>query len=213
MRSMTLLSSLAIPLYVADGGSPPEFQKWLERLPNVALHRVKGLVPQVRWSLAAAAGQAEWVLYTEPDKAEFFENGLQSLLRAAEGDAHARLFVPGRTPDSFRTFPEGQRIVEQSFNQMAAGLLGTDPADILYGPMLLYRDLLKVLASVPDDAGWGWRIYLYAQAHLSGHAIRILHGNHDCPSDQRSEDDAQGRAYRLQQLVQNTNSLRQALLD
>lgn len=211
-RALFRLLALQVPVFVTDGGSPESFVAWLKSLPNFTVEQGGGgLVPQIRTSLRRAMEKAEWILYTEPDKAEFFENGIQGLIGQRTVHPDAQLLLPTRSEASFATFPAGQRTVEQAFNGMLANLLGAAPTDTLYGPLLLHRSRLTELHNIPDDDGWGWRIAVYTSALRDQAPIAAYQGDFACPDDQRGEDDPASRAYRVKQLQQNIRALQRAL--
>lgn len=211
--SLTALAELGPQIFVTDGGSSDEFQSWLSTIPQITrLAPARGLVPQVRRSVLAGADAADSVFYTEPDKLEFFAEHLPGLLALGQDPAdRPDLLLACRDDAAFTTFPTGQQIVERSFNSMAGDLLAAEPTDVLYGPMWMSRDLAYELDRCPDDAGWGWRIQMYAQARLQGRTVKAHWGPFVCPPEQRGEDDPASRSYRLRQLVQNVAALERAL--
>ena len=206
--SLTALSALGLPVFVADGGSPDTFLCEISQLPHVSLRTgAKGLVGQVKHAMhAAAESGAELLVYTEPDKKEFFTSGISSLIEQAAGDGASMVFA-SRNPEAMATFPDGQRKIEQSFSDMAADFLGFQ-ADLLYGPLILRRAFAsRMLPEIPDDVGWGWRPYLMARARRMGHTASPHEGPFECPPDQRGEDDETSRLYRLKQLIDNVRGL------
>ncbi|HEX8528426.1 MAG TPA: hypothetical protein VF646_00320, partial [Cytophagales bacterium] len=73
-RSLALLAGLGVPVFVTDGGSPAPFLDFVRGLPHVTLLSPPrpGLWMQTRTSLRAAYDQGTpFILYTEPDKADF----------------------------------------------------------------------------------------------------------------------------------------------
>src|SRR5687768_848410 len=77
VRSLRALDAHGIPMFIADGGSVAEFVGEIQQLPNANLSATRGagLVAQVRASVRDAATHGtRFVLYTEPDKLDFFEN-------------------------------------------------------------------------------------------------------------------------------------------
>src|SRR5437763_8653101 len=82
-RALGQLTALGLPVFISDGGSGPDFIKYIERLPNVHLSTVnlKGVWAQARNSVKeAAASGVPFVFYTEPDKLAFFSQFLQSMI-------------------------------------------------------------------------------------------------------------------------------------
>lgn len=214
LTSLEELSKLGIPLFIADAGSVPDFLQGLYGLPNVQL-RLEGsnLVQQVKGSVrrAIAAGH-QVILYTEPDKKEFFQRGALDCVAEALR-SNADVCVAARDEQSFATFPGGQQRAETSFNQLASYFLEPLP-DLLYGPLVLDVDAVaQYIEEAPDDLGWGWRTYLIARAARTQHKIVPFVGAFSCPVDQRQEDDEGARLYRLRQLSQNIDGLRLGLSD
>src|SRR4028119_1071770 len=73
--SLSSLATLNIPTYVTDAGSGKQFVEFLRGYPhfNVFEADAPGVWPQVRQSLRAAnESSARFILYTEPDKGDFF---------------------------------------------------------------------------------------------------------------------------------------------
>jgi hypothetical protein len=60
--------------------------------------------------------------------------------------------------------------------------------------------------SIADDAGWGWRPFVFALAARMGLGVTLLEGDYLCPPDQRGED-AGERLHRIRQLQQNVRGL------
>jgi hypothetical protein len=169
------------------------------------------LVQQVRWSLTRAASEYERVVYTEPDKRDFFRKGLDGLVRRA-CDSELPI-VAARDDASFATYPTGMRSTESAFNQLAARLLDSPLTDLLYGPIALPAAAIgEYLPDVPDDLAWGWRTYVLARSIRANRPVASYTGPFPCPADQASEDLTDHRAYRLQQLGQNVEGLRLAIL-
>jgi hypothetical protein len=175
--------------------------------------RVEGnnLVHQIRSAIfAAIALNAEFIVYTEPDKETFFTRGIYDLVSAA-----IRLDTPvllaARDRESMRTFPDGQRRLETSFNQLAGEFLGTT-GDLLYGPIAFRTDVLRVyMDDVAYDLGWGWRPFILARCVRDGLPVRLFEGCFECPEDQRCEDEFHHRAHRLKQLADNVRGLHNGL--
>jgi hypothetical protein len=214
-------------IVAADGGSRPPFVRDIARLQGVTLLERgvgRGLLAQVQASFGAAqalavAGaptvplgappRAPLLLYTEPDKAEFFADGLDAFLEAAEPRlAHAGVVLAGRDAASFATYPATQQAVERQVNDACAQVTGL-AADYSYGPFLLRRELVPYVLGVREDVGWGWRPYLFAVAHRLGLGVEVRHGHHPCPEDQRVDDEVE-RRHRGRQLEQNLRGLAHA---
>lgn len=210
-ESLRELSRLGLPIYATERGSPPDLlAHWTT--PNLQL-RTHGtsLVQQVKDSFhrAHAAGH-RYVLYTEPDKCEFFAESAHNLLNAPE-PAPSAAIVAARDDESFRTFPSGQQAVEHVFNLLSSTIAALH-GDILYGPIAIdLEHAMPFLENVPDDLGWGWRPYVLARLKLAGLHVVPYEGHFPCPEDQREEDEPHHRVHRLVQLEQNVRGLRLAL--
>jgi hypothetical protein len=214
LDSLSALSNAHLAVYAADGGSRREFVDRLAQLPGFEVTTAAGgLVAQVKTALAkAAAAGAEFVLYTEPDKRDFFQAGLPLLLERARRQPETSLVVAARDGISLRTFPDGQRRMEMLFNDLASGF-GLH-GDLLYGPLTLRPEVVsRYLAAVPDDLGWGWRPYIMARCLADGLSVDFYEAAFPCPAGQRGEDDADARLYRLEQLAQNVRGLHLGLKD
>jgi hypothetical protein len=210
LRSLaTLCNTVQHPVIIADGGSRPEFVEQLRALPRAqVLGPVQGLVPQVHAALAHARDSVpDWILYTEPDKRRFFRKHLACYLQQTAAPP-ADLIVAARTPAAFRTFPRPQRAIERRFNRLAADILNLPHgADVLYGPLLFRGALLSTALAAAPDLGWGWRIYLLAQARRHGRTIAFHCGPFRCPPSQRRPDPLTEHRHRLKQLADNARGL------
>ena len=207
-ESLTVLAALDVPVYVADGGSGEQFVEFLRGLPRFELSGASapGVWPQVRSSLRAAhESGARFILYTEPDKGDFFRTVLPGFLSEAPAGGEVGVVLASRSAASFATFPEFQRHTETMINRCCAELLGSR-ADFTYGPFLLNSEIVPHLLSLPDDIGWGWRPYAFGTARRLGYRLCPLEKDLPCPPAQR-EDDGAERLYRMKQLVQNVQGL------
>src|SRR2546423_4022954 len=210
--SLERLSRERMPLVVADGGSPAEFVEFVRALPGATLAPPpeRGLVPQVRASLGAAAARTTpFVLYTEPDKEFFFENRLAEFIRRAPDGDGIGIVIAARSEESFDTFPAFQRFTESTINRLCGDYVER-AGDYSYGPFLLHRDLVPHVQHVSTNAGCGRRPFLFATAHRLGLKVVHIVADCPCPHDQRSEDDHE-RVHRLRQLGQNIDGLVQAM--
>ena len=197
---------------VADGGSPQSFLDDISALPGLEVRRgvQGGLLGQVRASLEHALGFGHpRVLYTEPDKRDFFAAHLAGFLQEAGRYPDADLILAARSPESFATYPQIQQRVEAMVNELCADATGVT-ADYSYGPFLCAATTMPSLADLPADIGWGWRPYVFARIAAAGGHIRAITGHFECPPSQRADSNAE-RAHRLRQLAQNANGLRLAI--
>ncbi len=214
LAALRELCKLSLPVFVADAGSIPEFVNGLKDVPGVQL-RVEGenLVQQVKGSIhRAIAGGHRFILYTEPDKKQFFEHGARTFIADALRKK-AAVCMAARDEQSFATFPGGQQSTEAAFNSLASFFLGSLP-DQLYGPLILDAHAVSAfITHAPDELGWGWRTYVIARAARAQLMVTAHVGRFPCPLAQRIEDDEVSRLYRLQQLNENIDGLRLGLKD
>ena len=121
LPALACLARRRSDIFLADGGSCPSFREALTGLPiTVVPVDERGLVAQVRAALgAAAASGARRVLYTEPDKHEFFDRHLAAFLDTA-GAAGEPVALAARSAAAFETFPPFQRFTESIFNRLCA---------------------------------------------------------------------------------------------
>lgn len=207
-NALTALARLNLPVFVTDGGSPPSFVDFLQSLPNFLVLRAeaKGVFAQARNSLQEAARSgAGFIFYTEPDKKDFFANGLPRMLVETAVDAQTGVVLAARSAKGFATFPPFQQMTETAINRCCAEVMGVT-ADYCYGPFLLNTNLVERAAGVREDIGWGWRPFVFGTAHRLGLRTGFVEGDFCCPADQRT-DDAAERLYRMKQLEQNIRGL------
>jgi hypothetical protein len=209
-ESLTGLAGLGIPVYITDGGSSERFRKCLNSFPNFAVQQAKGLWPQAKNSIRAAQQSgAHFILYTEPDKFEFFSNHLSNLFRQPVDDKTGVLLA-SRSSQGFSTFPSFQQMTETTINNCCKEVIGKD-IDYCYGPFLFNVKLIPYLDALDDNCGWGWRPFVFAMAHRLGLRVESFQGDFYCPADQRQDDEGE-RIYRMKQLTQNINGLVQATI-
>jgi hypothetical protein len=206
--SLHHLAALNIPAYVTDGGSGKQFVDFLHGFThfNVFEADAPGVWPQVRRSIRAAnESAAKFILYTEPDKGEFFRSGLPGFISEATEDDGVGVVLASRSAESFATFPEFQQHTETTINRCCAEVVG-EHVDFTYGPFLLNRKLVPYLDHVASSIGWGWRPYAFGIAHRLGYRIESIEKSLPCPVEQR-EDNGAERIYRMKQLSQNIQGL------
>lgn len=207
-ESLYHLAGLNIPTFVTDGGSGSEFMDFLHGFPHFKVLEVKGqgVWAQVRRSIQAAnESAARFILYTEPDKGQFFRGSLQDFVSDAPGDDGVGVVLASRSEDSFSTFPELQRHTEAAINRCCAEVTGAQ-ADFTYGPFLLNRRLAPYLDFAGDEVGWGWRPYAFGMAHRLGYRVEHLVKYLPCPPEQQ-QDSRSERIYRMRQLGQSIQGL------
>jgi hypothetical protein len=193
---------------VADGGSRAAFVQAIASLASFTLvpPRAPGLLGQIKASVAAASAlDTPFILYTEPDKFEFFDEHVAEFVAAAPDTPDVGVVLAARSAASLQTFPPTQRLTETTFNQLCAEIVGKQ-TDYLYGPFLMPRALAATVEEAPDDIGWGWRPFVFATARRRGYRVVSIAGDFACPEDQRGEDRAE-RIHRMRQLRQNIDGV------
>jgi len=205
LGALRSLARRTTAIFAADGGSPQPFLDALARIPvTLVPARARNLVGQVVASLhAAAATNAPFILYTEPDKQTFFDTHLDGFLAAAARYRDPGIVLAARSDAAFATFPAFQQRTERSFNELCGEIVG-EQTDYLYGPFLLNPALVAELADVDASVGWGWRPFLFNRARRRGYRIVSIAGEYACPIDQRGD---QERVHRLRQLSENAEGL------
>jgi hypothetical protein len=208
-ESLPVLADFGAPVFVTDGGSGGPFLDFLQSLPRFRVFEAgaPGVWPQARTSINAAAdtNAARFILYTEPDKRDFFRDGLREFVAEAQAADDVGVVLASRSAESFATFPEFQRHTETAINRCCAEALGVE-ADFTYGPFLLNRALVPRLSHAADEIGWGWRPYAFGAARAEGYRLLHVERHRPCPPEQR-EDDGAERLYRVKQLGQNIQGL------
>lgn len=198
------LSDLGLPVYITDGGSSQNFLQFLHGLSNFTVSNAKGLWPQAKSSIMKAGNNSKFVLYTEPDKLDFFSNYVAKMLELLISE-NTGVILASRSSKGFSTFPVFQQMTENTINQCCKEVIGKD-LDYCYGPFLFHSKLIASIESLKDDCGWGWRPFLFAIAHRLGFTLESYQNDFGCPPDQRIDNEAE-RIYRMKQLIQNLNGL------
>jgi hypothetical protein len=207
-ESLSHLAEFKLPTFVTDGGSAKPFIEFLHSFPHFKVLETDGpgVWPQVRRSIRAAReSAAPFILYTEPDKLEFFRDNLQPFIGEAPEDEGAGVVIAARSPAGFSTFPEFQRFTETTINRCCAEVTGRQ-GDYTYGPFILNRGLVPCLNDVAENIGWGWRPYVFAMAHRRGYRMEFSVKDFPCPSEQQEDSQAE-RIYRMRQLSQSIEGL------
>jgi hypothetical protein len=203
-RSLRSLAQHGLRITIADRTEPPIHLDDLRGLTNCTLVRATGatLVNQVQTGFATdSRNGSSFVLYSEPDKEQFFQHHLRSFVAAAPDDDNVGIVLASRSPGSFFSFPAMQRRTERAVNALCSRMLSAR-GDYCYGPFLMHRALVPDVASLPEDLGWGWRPAMFLRARERGYRVVPIVGDFDCPVDQRLETDAD-RSHRLRQFSQN----------
>lgn len=207
-ESLHHLARLNIPTFVTDGGSARQFIDFLHGFSHFKVFESgePGVWPQAKRSIQAAyESAARFILYTEPDKEEFFRVSLREFISESPSDDEVGVVLASRSAASFSTFPEFQRYTEGAINRCCAEVIG-EQVDFTYGPFLFNREVVPYLNYGVDDIGWGWRPYTFGVAHRLGYQIAHLVKNLPCPPGQR-EDSKSERIYRMRQLSQSIQGL------
>jgi hypothetical protein len=202
--SLRQLAELGLHVFIADGGSSQNFLQFLHSFSNFTVLHGRGLWPQAKASITPAANETKFVLYTEPDKLEFFSDYLPIMLEEPRNNSTG-VILASRSLKGFSTFPLFQQLTENTINQCCKEVIKKD-IDYCYGPFLFNSQLIPYMNSVKSDCGWGWRPYLFTIAHRLGFTIEAYQNQFNCPDDQRIDDEAE-RIYRMKQLTQNLNGL------
>ena len=206
--SLKQLGELNVPVCITDGGSTDSFIEFLHSIPHFIVRQEKGLWPQARLSITTAIESgAQYILYTEPDKLQFFSKHLKQMLNAVTIEK-AGVVLASRSTKGFSSFPSFQQMTETTINNCCKEIIGKE-MDYCYGPFLFNSNLAPYLNILDDTIGWGWRPFLFAIAHRLGFPVTNFEGDFNCPPDQQEDDEGE-RIYRMKQLTQNINGLIQA---
>lgn len=206
--SLAVLARSRLPVFIADGGSLASLTDYLRNVESFHLlpQPYKGVQAQGWASVQTAfAENFEWVIYTEPDKKDFFDKHLRTLVQQARAANDPGLILAARNAEAFQTFAAFQQTTETCINDCCAEALCTK-TDYCYGPFALHREAWEKLSPPVEDLGWGWRPYVFGGVRHNGFAASVFEGDFGCPPDQRS-DDATERLYRMKQLEQNIRGL------
>jgi len=202
--SLKQLAQLGLHVFIADGGSSQKFLQFLYSFSNFTVFHASGLWPQAKASITPAANETKFVLYTEPDKLEFFSKHLHVMLKEPRVE-NTGVILASRSAKGFSTFPVFQQLTENTINQCCKEVIKKD-IDYCYGPFLFNSRLIPFVNSVNSDCGWGWRPFLFTIAHRLGFSVETYQNDFNCPADQRNDHEAE-RIYRMKQLTQNLNGL------
>jgi hypothetical protein len=207
-EALHTLATFNLPTFITDGGTGPEFVTQLQRIPqfNVFAVQPAGVWGQMKRSLQAAnETNTPFILYTEPDKKEFFRHSLRRFINLASSQAEIGVTLAARSAESFTTFPAFQQYTEAAINRFCQEFIEQDN-DYTYGPFLVNRKLLPYLKHVKNDLDWGWRPFLFALAHRLGYGVEFIVDDFPCPPEQPSEYKSE-RLLRMRQLSQSIEGL------
>ena len=206
-QALTYLAALQIEVFITDGGSSAAFLEFLKGFPNFHFTQLvgQGLWAQAQKSLESAKNsKASFVLYTEPDKLDFFKQ-LHLLLDNSALNESLGILLASRSKKAFETFPAFQQMTETTINNCCTEVIGK-AVDFTYGPFLINSVLIPDLVKIEDKLGWGWRPYAFVLSHLKGYDIKNVEGDFYCPIDQ-TDDTPKERLYRMHQLKENIDGI------
>lgn len=206
--SLEELAALQIPTFITDGGSSSLFLSFLQSIPHFTILQAeaKGVWAQAKNSLLAAyEGGTKHILYTEPDKSDFFQHHLSGIVSQTPEDDQVGILLASRSDAGFATFPAFQKMTEMTINNCCSEVIGKS-MEYTYGPFIMKREIVPYLKLIQEDVGWGWRPYTFGIAHRLGYKVEAFVGDFSCPPDQR-KDNAGERIYRMRQLTQNIQGL------
>ena len=207
-NSLPYLAAAGLPVFITDGGSGSSFISFLKSFPQftVLTTAAKGVWAQAGNSVRKAADHgADFILYTEPDKKDFFQHALPGFPGTLKERPGAGIILASRSPSAFATFPSFQQMTETTINNCCSEITG-NRQDYTYGPFLMNRQLTASLDLVKEDIGWGWRPYVFIIAQRLGLNITNVTGEFNCPESQR-HDTGSERIYRMKQLQQNIHGM------
>jgi hypothetical protein len=206
--ALTGLSKLNLPVFITDGGSGDDFINFIKGFPNFTVLSAtdKGVWPQVLTSLKAAHNSgARFIMYTEPDKRDFFKTGLPGMLNKLVTDEKSGIVLAVRSVAGFKSYPTFQQMTETTINNCCAEIIGIK-TDYTYGPFLLNSKMVPYLHKLRPSIGWGWRPYACIMASRLGYNVDSFKGAFFCPVDQR-DDNVSERVYRMRQLAENIEAV------
>lgn len=196
--ALKILADKGYSAYVADGASPVEGFARNIGLMGHQVVEVRGLAPQQRDSISRASDKSPFVLYTEPDKYDWFVNGFERFV-----DAYSRgkkgFAAVGRTPEQMKTFPPHQQYWENKMNSIIEYETGIK-GDFIYGPKFFPSVLGNHVKDFKKGVGWQTVMFLPGRAYNLRMPIEIIETASECPINQRREDNAE---YREKQFEQN----------
>ena len=202
------LSGLGIPVYLTDGGSGEAFLNFLKSLPNFILPdtSIKGLWPQVQHSLNNAYDSgAPFILYTEPDKRDFFKKGLPEMLASISLNERTGTILAARSAAGFASYPAFQQMTETTINNCCSEATGND-TDYTYGPFIMNSLLVPYLHGLKNEIGWGWRPFTFVISERLDLKTETLRGEYFCPPEQQVDSPSE-RVYRMRQLSENIEAI------
>ena len=195
--SLEVLSNFRYSVHVADGGSSPKFVDALKKMGH-KVEYAQGLTAQHKNSISRASDKSPFVLYTEPDKHDWFVNGFEeSVDTYFKRDKGSGLLLVARTPEQLKTFPPHQQEWEGKLaKEIITPKTGVN-GDFTYGPRFFPSELGIQVKDVKDAQGWETITFLVGRAYKMGLPINMLYTAAECPLDQRGEDNAKYRQFQF----------------
>lgn len=206
-ESLHYLAELDIPVFISDGGSNPAFLEFLSTFPHFKLVEAgKGVWSQAKKSIVAAyeAG-SNFILYTEPDKRNFFKKTLSTFIRHADDGEYEGIILPCRSKTAFHTFPAFQQTTETTINYCCYEIIGGN-FDYTYGPFIFNSKIAPYLKLVTQDLGWGWRSFTFNIANRLRYRVTGFEDDYTCPEDQQRDNRGE-RIHRMRQLSEHLQGL------
>ena len=190
-------------VFVSDGGSSKDFVNSLCKM-GFFVESAFGLAAQHRNVFLRAGNYVGngLVIYTEPDKKQFFKEGLEKSI-SDFNDNNLDFAVVSRRDEILNTFPESYRLTEGAVNAYMAHVLGFEKFDGIYGPKLFRGDFaVKEISRKQAEKLQGWQtlMYLIARAHKTKLNISQLPYAAPFPESQRAEENIE---YRIKQAKDN----------
>ncbi|MEO5995773.1 MAG: hypothetical protein ABIN89_03610 [Chitinophagaceae bacterium] len=207
-ESLQHLAALELTVFITDGGSGKPFLDFLRGFSNFNLLETKtsGVWPQVHNSLMEAYNKgSHFILYTEPDKRDFFMQALPGIVQQFFVDESLGILLATRSAAGFASFPAFQQMTETTINNCCSEITGLN-IDYTYGPFIMNRLLVPSLAELKNAIGWGWRPFAFVMANKMGYDLKAIEGDYFCPVEQR-EDCVSERIYRMRQLSENMEAI------
>jgi hypothetical protein len=199
LEALAALRETDIPVYVADAGSSRDFVKKLEKM-GYDVECVEGsLTFQHKNAIQRAAKNAKAVLYTEPDKRDWFKKGLKDSVEFYLSHDYDFVTV-SRSKEQIRTFPSFQQKTEGLMNSLIKTETGIN-GDFIYGPKIFKSELAKELDEIQTDVGWGVLMFLVGRAHKLGYKIGVSYTAANYFPHKKKEH----TQYRMKQLVDNNH--------
>ena len=203
LSALDFLKDRGYRVCVSDGGSSRLFIERLIRMGHEVESTYDGLVSQHIQCLTMASKKADNILYTEPDKLDWFRKGLNKSIRQYF-NRNLEFALISRNPRQMKTFPIDQQTTEEIANSfLSKWFLQLKSMDFVYGPRIfvssLARDLIK--ESLSNLSGWSIPYYLLGKAYKKRLNISGLFNGVACPRSQRREYDPLYRADQLLDVI------------